>query len=184
MNSTSTGIAVALALALGIGLLLFGPQLFTPFAGSEPTYVPVDAPLTASTTETTVGSEASLTSKKTTMELPETLPTTLTATDVVLGTGAEATPGATVHVLYTGMLPDGRVFDTTANRGNQPFSFVLGAGMVIKGWDAGVAGMKEGGKRRLIIPADMAYGAGGVPQAGIPGGATLIFDVELLKVGQ
>ncbi|MBP6869096.1 MAG: FKBP-type peptidyl-prolyl cis-trans isomerase [Candidatus Pacebacteria bacterium] len=177
MNITSTGIAVALAVVLGVGLILFGPALFTPFAGAEPTYVPADSSLTQSTTTESK-------SIQTSMEIPESLPTTLTATDIVVGTGVEATPGSTVHVLYTGMLPDGKVFDSTANRGNAPFSFALGAGMVIKGWDAGVAGMKEGGKRRLIIPADMAYGAGGVPQAGIPGGATLIFDVELLKVGQ
>jgi FKBP-type peptidyl-prolyl cis-trans isomerase len=177
MNITSTGIAVALAVVLGVGLILFGPALFTPFAGAEPAYAPVESSLTQSTTTESASIQSS-------MEIPESLPTTLTATDVVVGTGAEATPGSTVHVLYTGMLPDGKVFDSTANRGNAPFSFALGAGMVIKGWDLGVAGMKEGGKRRLIIPADMAYGAGGVPQAGIPGGATLIFDVELLKVGQ
>lgn len=180
MNITSTGIAVALAVVLGIGLMLFGPALFTPFSQSEPTYTPAADSLLQSTTTESLSTQQT----QKIMELPESLPTTLTATDTVVGTGAEATPGSTVHVLYTGMLPDGKVFDSTSNRGNAPFSFALGAGMVIKGWDLGVAGMKEGGKRRLIIPADMAYGAGGVPQAGIPGGATLIFDVELIKVGQ
>jgi FKBP-type peptidyl-prolyl cis-trans isomerase len=100
--------------------------------------------------------------------------------DEVVGTGAEAKAGNTVDVHYTGTLKDGTKFDSSKDRG-KPFSFPLGAGRVIKGWDEGVAGMKVGGKRKLIIPPDLAYGkrgAGGV----IPPDAELTFEVELLGV--
>ena len=110
----------------------------------------------------------------------------LAKTDTVVGKGKEAMTGAMMQVNYTGWLYDptaadmhGIKFDSSAGRG--PFSFQLGAGRVIKGWDQGVAGMKVGGKRTLVIPSDLAYGqrgAGGV----IPPGATLVFDVELLDV--
>jgi len=105
-------------------------------------------------------------------------------TDTTVGTGAEAAAGNKVTVHYTGWLykngQKGAKFDSSLDRG-QPFSFALGARQVIRGWDEGVAGMKVGGKRTLIIPPDLGYGdrgAGGV----IPGGATLMFDVELLGV--
>ena len=100
--------------------------------------------------------------------------------DLQEGTGTEAKAGNTVHVHYTGWLTDGTKFDSSRDRG-QPFNFPLGAGRVIKGWDEGVAGMKIGGKRKLIIPPDLAYGARGVPGA-IPPNAELTFDVELLDV--
>ena len=94
-----------------------------------------------------------------------------------LGSGPEATPGQQVTVHYTGWLTDGRKFDSSRDRG-QPFRFGLGAGQVIKGWDEGVAGMKVGGRRKLIIPSELGYGARGVGP--IPPGATLVFAVELL----
>lgn len=100
--------------------------------------------------------------------------------DLKIGTGATALAGQTVTVHYTGWLENGKKFDTSVDRG-QPFSFPLGAGRVIKGWDEGVQGMKVGGKRKLIIPSNLGYGprgAGGV----IPPNATLIFEVELLGV--
>lgn len=110
----------------------------------------------------------------------EPLPTQLTITDLVVGTGAEATPGSTVSVNYVGALPDGTVFDASANHGGA-FTFPLGAGQVIRGWDEGVAGMKVGGKRRLVIPPDMAYGNQAVGDV-IPTNATLLFEVELVSV--
>jgi len=101
-------------------------------------------------------------------------------TDDQVGSGAEALAGKTVSVHYTGWLTDGTKFDSSKDRG-QPFSFPLGAGRVIKGWDEGVAGMKVGGKRTLTIPPDLGYGARGAPGA-IPPNATLKFEVELLDV--
>jgi FKBP-type peptidyl-prolyl cis-trans isomerase len=106
--------------------------------------------------------------------------TKLVIEDQVEGTGAEAKNGQTVTVHYTGWLTDGTKFDSSKDR-NEPFTFPLGAGRVIKGWDQGVAGMKVGGKRKLTIPPDMGYGAAGAGGA-IPPNATLVFEVELLGV--
>ncbi len=100
--------------------------------------------------------------------------------DVVVGTGAEAIDGKSVTVHYTGTLTDGTKFDSSVDRGT-PFTFTLGAGEVIKGWDQGVKGMKVGGKRKLTIPSELGYGERGAPPA-IPSNAALIFDVELLEV--
>jgi FKBP-type peptidyl-prolyl cis-trans isomerase len=106
----------------------------------------------------------------------------LKITDLTVGTGTEAKSGDTVSVLYTGSLDDGTVFDSSAKHGNTPFSFTLGVGQVIQGWDLGVAGMKVGGKRELVIPPDLGYGAQGAGGV-IPPNATLHFTVELLSVG-
>ncbi len=110
----------------------------------------------------------------------------LVKTDTVVGTGKEAVTGATVQVNYTGWLHDskaadmrGTKFDSSVGRG--PFSFPLGAGRVIKGWDQGVVGMKVGGKRTLVIPSELAYGQRGAGRV-IPPGAALVFEVELLDV--
>jgi len=100
--------------------------------------------------------------------------------DLVVGGGAEAVAGKTVSVHYTGKLTDGTKFDSSLDRGD-PFSFRLGAGQVIKGWDQGVAGMKVGGKRLLTIPPELGYGQRGFPGA-IPPNSTLVFEVELLGV--
>ena len=103
--------------------------------------------------------------------------------DITVGTGTTATSGKMVKVHYTGWLTDGKKFDSSVDRG-QPFTFALGGGQVIKGWDEGVAGMKVGGKRQLRIPPDLGYGARGAGGGVIPPNAILIFDVELLDVAK
>lgn len=106
--------------------------------------------------------------------------TELKIEDLVVGTGDEAVSGKKVTVHYSGTLVDGTKFDSSYDR-STPFSFSLGAGEVIKGWDQGVSGMKVGGKRKLTIPSNLGYGERGVG-AIIPPNATLVFEVELLKV--
>lgn len=101
--------------------------------------------------------------------------------DLQVGTGKEAKPGQSVSVHYTGTLTNGSKFDSSRDR-NEPFEFALGAGMVIKGWDQGIAGMKVGGRRKLTIPPELGYGPMGYPPV-IPPNSTLIFDVELIEVG-
>lgn len=108
-----------------------------------------------------------------------TTTTSLKYKDIKVGTGAEAGKGKRAYVQYTGWLKDGREFDSSYKR-NVPFDFVIGRGAVIAGWDEGVAGMKVGGRRLLTIPAHLGYGSAGT--VGIPGGATLYFDVELVDL--
>lgn len=104
----------------------------------------------------------------------------LTYLDVVVGNGAAPVAGKQVKVHYTGTLENGTKFDSSVDR-KQPFSFIIGVGQVIKGWDEGVMSMKVGGKRKLVIPANLGYGARGAGGV-IPPNATLLFDVELLEV--
>jgi FKBP-type peptidyl-prolyl cis-trans isomerase len=104
----------------------------------------------------------------------------LKSEDLEVGTGDEAKTGKTVSVHYTGTLTNGSKFDSSLDRG-KPFEFQLGAGRVIKGWDQGVVGMKVGGKRKLTIPSDLAYGTRGFPPV-IPPNSTLVFEIELLGV--
>ena len=101
--------------------------------------------------------------------------------DLVVGDGAEAQDYNKVVVNYTGSLEDGSIFDSSLNPGREPFTFTLGVGSVIKGWDLGVKGMKVGGKRKLTIPPELGYGDQGAGDV-IPPGATLIFEVDLLEV--
>jgi len=110
-----------------------------------------------------------------------TLPDGLKYVDLVEGTGQIPQLGQTVSVRYTGTLQNGKIFDSTDKHGGAPYEFPIGMGRVIKGWDEGVVGMKVGGKRRLTIPHELGYGKYGV-EPDIPGFATLIFDVELLKI--
>lgn len=109
-----------------------------------------------------------------------TLPSGLQYEDQVTGEGKSPSPRQTVTVHYTGWLTDGTKFDSSVDRG-RPFNFQIGVGQVIKGWDEGVATMKIGGKRRLVIPPDLGYGSRGAGGL-IPPNATLVFDVELLEV--
>jgi FKBP-type peptidyl-prolyl cis-trans isomerase len=111
---------------------------------------------------------------------PVTTPSGLQYWDVALGIGATAVAGKSVTVDYTGWLESGKKFDSSLDR-HSPITVRLGVGQVIKGWDEGVAGMKVGGKRRLRIPPNLAYGVNGHPPV-IPRNATLVFDVELLAV--
>jgi len=101
--------------------------------------------------------------------------------DIKAGTGPSPRAGQTASVQYTGTLLDGTKFDSSYDHGAAPFDFPVGAGQVIKGWDEGVATMKVGGKRRLVVPGDLAYGAAS-PTPAIPPNATLVFDVELVAV--
>lgn len=124
-------------------------------------------------TEATQSTSAASTTAQTASEVKVEM------TDSVVGKGAEAVSGKSVTVHYTGTLKDGTKFDSSVDR-KEPFTFSLGAGQVIKGWDQGVVGMKVGGKRKLTIPAELAYGANAV--GAIPANSTLIFDIELLEV--
>ena len=108
-----------------------------------------------------------------------TTPSGLKYTDLVVGTGPSPSPGQTAVVHYTGTLPGGTKFDSSRDKG-QPYTFALGTGSVIKGWDEGIATMKVGGRRKLEVPPALGYGARG--QGTIPPNATLLFDVELLDV--
>ncbi len=176
MQITSTGIAVALAVVVALGLLFFGPRVLAPFspAASSQSQTAAATDIQTSTTTTTT--------MTTSAPIPSPLPTELTKIDEVVGTGAVAAAGTQVTVNYVGMLPDGTVFDASAKHPETQagFSFPLGGGKVIQGWDQGVVGMKVGGKRRLIVPPGMGYGAN--DYGPIPGNSTLIFDIELLKV--
>jgi peptidylprolyl isomerase len=112
-----------------------------------------------------------------------TTPSGLKYQDLVVGNGPMAEEGTPVVVNYTGWLTDGTKFDSSYDPGRQPFPFTIGAGNVIRGWDEGVKGMRVGGKRKLIIPPDLAYGARGYPPV-IPPNSTLVFEVEFLSVKQ
>lgn len=111
----------------------------------------------------------------------KTLPSGVKYYDMKVGTGPHPKIGQTVSVQYTGTLLNGTKFDSSYDHGGQPIDFPIGVGRVIKGWDEGVPGMKVGGKRRLVIPGALAYGANS-PTPAIPPNATLVFDIELVGV--
>ena len=167
MKITPTGIAITLALVVVATFFIF-PGLF-PFKSSTP---PDNSQTQA------------VTNNQTAPTMPTESVTELMTKDEVVGTGAVAVAGDTVTVNYIGALTNGTVFDASANHQETAngFTFKLGAGQVIKGWDLGVAGMKEGGKRVLVIPAALAYGSQEVGGGVIPANSTLVFEVELLKV--
>ncbi len=158
-------------------------------APPEPPVVwPTDPPTRPSTTApsgTTASGPSSATPPTTapTVQVPSgPKPTSLVKRDLITGTGAEATSGRRVRVQYTGVAwSTGRKFDSSWDRGADPFSFTLGQGMVIRGWDQGVAGMRVGGRRELQIPPDLAYGERGAG-ADIGPNETLIFVVDLVAV--
>ncbi|MDO8623825.1 MAG: FKBP-type peptidyl-prolyl cis-trans isomerase [bacterium] len=160
MNNIQIGIAVVLALVV-VGVFFLFPSLL-PFNRTAS----VDPGLAAPAAADTVGGMAAVTE--------------LQITDEVVGSGAVVVAGDQITVNYAGMLTDGTVFDASANHGGSA-TFSIGVGQVIPGWDQGLIGMKEGGKRLLIIPAALAYGDAGRGDI-IPPGATLIFEIELVKV--
>jgi len=175
MQPTQTGIATALALVVVIMFFIL-PGL-SPFKQVQPQTAAVDQAQALPTAPQ--GQQPS--TAPTTMPANTPPITELMMKDEVVGTGAVAAAGDSVTVNYVGALTNGTVFDASANHGSAGFTFKLGAGQVIKGWDQGLVGMKEGGKRTLLIPASLAYGDKAVGDA-IPANSALIFQVELLKV--
>jgi FKBP-type peptidyl-prolyl cis-trans isomerase FkpA len=163
MNKTVIGIAAALAVAIG-GYLVWMKQNQTPSGEAQQS-----TQSAAPTTESSAPASAPAGTEK-----------ELKIEELKAGTGEEAVSGKSVSVHYTGWLTDGKEFDSSRKSG-QPFTFQLGAGQVIPGWDQGVAGMKIGGKRKLTIPSHLAYGEHGAGNV-IPPNATLVFEVELLDV--
>ena len=178
MNITGTGVAVGAAVVIALAFLFFGPEILAPFSAqsSQPASTMTDqnADMSASTTPDTASVAA---------------PTTLQVNDLKVGTGATLEPGDTVTMSYVGALQDGTVFDSTDAHGGTPLTLVVAAdgslhtqdgGGLIPGWSQGVAGMKEGGQRVLIIPPSLGYGA--QAYGPIPANSTLIFEINLLKV--
>ena len=186
MNPTQTGIAVALALVVIIFFFVFnGMSLFSRSTPQEVATTTTDQ--IASTTDSTSSPQAASTT-------PVGDVTKLQVTDEVVGTGTTAVAGDVVVVAYTGSLTSGKIFDSSVGKPvikipgtNCPTGVTtglcmkLGAGQVIKGWDQGLVGMKEGGNRKLVIPASLGYGSQAMGDA-IPANSTLVFEVELLKV--
>ena len=171
MSKFRNWLGVALALSLA-GCTASSGGSATSSTATESSGTAVKATATTPSTPSDASGAAAAAAKEISM------PSGLKYVDLKVGDGQIAETGMTAQVHYTGWLTDGTKFDSSVDRG-QPFSFKLGAGQVIRGWDEGVKGMRVGGKRKLTIPPDMGYGqagAGGV----IPPNATLVFDVELL----
>lgn len=174
---------------IGIGAVIILGILFFVWQGRKTNEASPENPIT-STGDTQINTVVSTstpttttTNTTTTMEpKTTTTPQGLQITDEAVGTGAEAKAGNTVTVQYVGQLSNGTVFDASRNHGTTGFTFTLGAGQVIQGWDMGVAGMKVGGKRKLVIPAALAYGNQDVGGGLIPANSTLTFEVELVSV--
>lgn len=191
----------AILISFGVMLVCFAVLVIAQFSGSKQEAIAAvtTQPQTQIAVTTEVGESVNqsnpLVANATVPETPATIagnnmtenteetistPSGLKYVDLKVGDGAEPKTGQTVVVHYTGTLEDGTKFDSSRDR-SSPFQFKLGVGQVIKGWDEGVASMKVGGRRKLIIPADLGYGARGAGGV-IPPNATLIFDVELLKI--
>jgi peptidylprolyl isomerase len=179
MNTKSViGIIIAAIIIIGIAVWVSK----TPVSPAQPP-APTMAPVV--TTQTPAATSPAVTTPATTAS-GSTISSTTTKDGMKIeitkqGTGPAIVDGQTAVMLYTGTLADGTVFDSTANRDNAPFSFTLGAGQVIPGWDEGILGMKVGEERTLVIPPALAYGAAGYPPV-IPANATLTFKVTLVAI--
>ncbi len=171
--NTSTVIAVSIAIIVAVSFIFFGPFIIRSL---NYRLVPTTNSQTTGKSAQVVKSTGSSDSSKTQAENTDKL----SVTDEVVGTGEVAKSGDVVSVQYVGTLEDGTVFDSTKAHGDKPFTFTLGVGQVIKGWDDGVVGMKVGGVRKLVIPASLGYGDRAVGP--IPANSTLIFEVKLEKV--
>jgi peptidylprolyl isomerase len=179
MKAVIIGVGVA---AVAAGAYFFSPNKNLPTAETNAEVSPSDTTNSAETASNGTTAESAPQSAEVASAdatASAAAPTELKSTDVKEGTGAVAQSGKTVVVHYTGTLTDGTKFDSSKDR-NDPFSFQLGAGQVIKGWDVGVEGMKVGGIRTLVIPPEMGYGASGA--GSIPPNSVLNFEVELLEV--
>jgi len=166
MNPTQTGIAVALALAVVATFFMF------------PGLSPFNRAVVSDDPQIDINNQSASAIQS---PMPTEPVTELMMQDEIVGTGATAAPGDTVTVNYVGALTNGTIFDASANHSAEGFTFGLGAGQVIRGWDQGLVGMREGGKRILIIPAALAYGNQAIGDV-IPANSDLVFQVELLKV--
>lgn len=176
MNSTNIGIIIAV-LVIGGGItyttLVRGGKVEVKEAVTE-----TDAKLEIKDEVTKTDNTTNMATSTQTAPLKD-----IQMKDEVVGTGATAKNGDSVTVQYVGALTNGKIFDASRNRGDKGFTFTLGGGEVIKGWDMGVVGMKVGGKRLLAIPASLGYGAQEVGNGLIPANSDLFFEVELVKVG-
>jgi peptidylprolyl isomerase len=170
-------ILVSLGLMLGCGILVlvFQFTVGTP-AATAGSILPTTSVVTVSQSTLTPSNLIAMDNS----ENQVTTPSGLKYVEIVEGTGDTPVKGQTISVHYTGTLESGKKFDSSRDR-NEAFEFQIGEGQVIKGWDEGLSTMKVGGRRKLIIPAELGYGARGAGGA-IPPNATLIFDVELLKI--
>lgn len=178
MKPTNIGIIIAVLVIVGGVIYTQMIKQSKPEVAENNVTVKEEQPITTN--------EATTTNSTTTMatSTPIAPLKDLQMKDEVVGTGAEAKKGDSVTVQYVGALTNGKIFDASKNHGDAGFTFTLGGGQVIKGWDMGVAGMKVGGKRILAIPAALGYGPQEMGNGAIPANSDLLFEVELIKVGK